>query len=454
MRKYLFFLSLLFLFNITFSQKQVLYNFAELPQSLLLNPAYETNYKFHIGVPLISSFSSSFGSSGLVLSDLFGVDGRNINDKVSTVLNSLSTRDFFQLNTQIEIFNGGFRLDDNNYLSFGFYHEIDAFSNYPKDLFLLFSEGNEVNRTFSASQINYKVDYTGVLHFGLTRKINKQVTLGTRFKIYSSAANLESNYNRGTFTTVQGTNNIYSHNFSNVDFEARTSGLISNNEYIDDPTAFLKNTFLGGNLGFGLDFGVNLRINDQLEFSASILDLGFINHKENIKNTKLEGDYVFEGVEFLYDESSSVNYWNQIDEQFKEQLPSTNNQESYISWRPTKLNAALKYSFGERRSKICYDNRYKDFYTDALGVQLFNVFRPGNQQFSLTAFYQKSFSDKFQTKITYTLDDFSLYNLGAGISTQIGNINFYGMVDNILEFRNLAKANSISLHFGFNLLFN
>lgn len=456
MKKFILFIIVLLSIKLVAQNKQVLYNFAELPQTLLLNPASETNYKFHIGVPLLSGFSSQIASSGIVLTDIFAIDNLNINDKISSILNNINVRDFIKFNSQIEVISGGYRLNDEIYLSFGFYEEIDAISYFPKDFLVLFNEGNEqyINRSFSASQINYKVDVLGVLHAGISKKVNENLTLGGRFKIYSSALNLESKNNTGIFTTVQGTNNIYTHYLNDVNVNFRTSGLVENDEYIDDPNTFLKNTFFGSNLGIGLDFGVTYHLTPQIEFSGSILDLGFINHKKNIKTTTTEGSFVFEGVEFLYNPNSSVNYWNQIDDRFKEELPTTDNQESYISWRPTKLNAALKYSFGERRSLVCYDNSLKDFYTDALGVQFYSVFRPLSPQLALTAFYQKSITNKIHTKITYTVDDFSYSNIGAGLSAQFGIVNFYGMVDNILEYQNLSSANSISFQLGFNLIFN
>jgi hypothetical protein len=458
MKKFLFSLLILFIYKVTAQNKQVLYNFAELPQTLLLNPAAETNYKFHVGVPLLSGFSTEFDSSGFVLSDIFAVDNQNINDKISTVLNSLSTTDFLKWNTQIEVLNAGLRINDKTYLSFGFYQEIDAIGYYPKDLFILFSEGNNphINKNFNASQLLYKLDVLGVIHAGITKKIDDKLTLGGRFKIYSSALNIESKNNTGTFTTVQGTNNLYRHYFNDVNIVSRTSGLVNSetNEYIQEADTYLKNTFLGGNLGIGFDVGITYHFSPQLEFSGSILDFGFINHKKNIKNTKAEGSFVFEGVDFLFDANSSVNYWDQIDERLKEQLPTTEDQESYISWRPTKVNAALKYSFGERRSKICYDNRFKDFFTDAIGVQFYSVLRPLMPQFALTAFYQKSLTNKIHTKVTYTIDDFSYANVGAGLSAQFGKVNLYGMLDNIFEYRNLSSANSLSLQLGINVIFN
>ena len=125
--KRLLLLFFIFLAFKTFSQnKQLLYDFAAIPQTLLLNPGAETNYKFHVGLPLFSGFSAEFGATGFTVSDLFAVDNRSINDKVSAVLNKLTTKDNIKINTQIEILNAGFRVNDKNYVSFGFYQEIDA----------------------------------------------------------------------------------------------------------------------------------------------------------------------------------------------------------------------------------------------------------------------------------------------------------------------------------------
>jgi hypothetical protein len=202
-----------------------------------------------------------------------------------------------------------------------------------------------------------------------------------------------------------------------------------------------------------LDFGLTYHMSSQLQFSGSIIDVGFVNHKKNIQNTAITGSFTFEGIEFEYD-GSNRNYWNELETAFKEQLPNTENNESYVSWRPTKVNAAIKYSFGEKRSKYCYDNTFKEFYTDAFGAQLYAVFRPLREQFALTGFYEKSLSNKLHAKVTYTLDDYSYYNIGLGVSAQIWKINFYGLLDNIAALSDISSANNISLQFGFNFIFN
>jgi hypothetical protein len=455
MKKLVLIFVLLLTVNIFSQNKQVLYDFAGLPQTLLLNPGLETNLKFHIGLPLLSGFSAEVASTGFSVADIFAINSRTITDRVHTVLNSINSSDYLKINSQIEVFSAGFRFDQKTYISFGFYEELDAIGYAPKDILSLLNEGNaaSLNRTFSVSQVLFKLDVLGVVHAGITKKLNDQLTLGGRFKVYSSSLNLETANNYGTFTTNLGSNNIYIQRLDNININLRSSGLVENNEYIYDANTYLKNTFLGGNLGVGLDFGLTYHMSPQLQFSGSIIDVGFVNHKKNIQNTAIAGSFTFEGIEFEFD-ASTRNYWEELETAFKEQILSTENNESYVSWRPAKLNAAIKYSFGEKKSKYCYDNTFKEFYTDAFGAQLYTVFRPLRQQFALTGFYEKSFSNKLHAKVTYTLDNYSYYNIGVGISAQVGKINFYGILDNIAELSDISNSNNISLQFGFNLLFN
>ena len=298
----------------SFSQnKQVLYDFAGLPQTLLLNPGLETDYKFHIGMPLLSGISSEIKSTGFSLSEIFSVNNNTINDKISAVLNKIDANDYLKVNTQIEVFSAGFRFDKKTYVSFGFYQELDAIGYLPKDALTLINEGNTsyLNKSFSISEMIYKLDVLGVIHAGISRKVSDKLTLGGRFKVYSSALNLETTNNQGTFTTRLGNNNMYIHHLDNVNFNARTSGLISNNEYISDASTYIENSLLGGNLGAGVDVGFTYHVTPQLQFSGSLIDFGFVQHTKNIKNNLIEGSFTFEGIEFEFD--SNRNYWGELD---------------------------------------------------------------------------------------------------------------------------------------------
>ena len=90
---YLLLGSLMLTMGISAQNKQILYDFNEIPQSLLLNPGMETDFKWYVGVPLLSGVSGYVGSNGISINDIFANDGIDINVKVrERVLNVLKPK--------------------------------------------------------------------------------------------------------------------------------------------------------------------------------------------------------------------------------------------------------------------------------------------------------------------------------------------------------------------------
>jgi hypothetical protein len=69
-----------------------------------------------------------------------------------------------------------------------------------------------------------------------------------------------------------------------------------------------------------------------------------------------------------------------------------------------------------------------------------------------TLFYYHKLFNFLSAKATYTIDPYSYYNVGLGIATGLGKFNFYVAVDNALYYGNIAKAKSVSLQLGFNII--
>jgi len=437
------------------SQQKLAFSFAESPQTLLLNPGAETNFRSHYGIPMLSDVSFDIGITGFKLNDLFSNDSRTFRTRFEAVLNKINATDYLSFNTKIDVLNIGFRLDKKTYLSFGFYEEIDFISYLPKDFIELFYYGNEpfINRNFSLAQVSMKGDFLGVFHAGISKKISEKLNIGARAKIYSSSINIESLNNFGTFNSSTGTDNIIRQSLNNINGQVRTSGIVdSDDEYVDDPNEYFSRTFLGGNLGLGLDVGLTYHFTSQLEFTASLLDIGFVKHSKNTKNFNIEGDYVLDGLNFEYDTSSLSNYWQQIEQDFRDRVITEETQEAYTSWRPMKINAAFKYSFGERREKSCYSKTHKEYYYNAIGFQIHNIMRPIKPQFSFTSFYEASLSKKVHTKFTHTINDYSATIFGAATSLQLGKLYVYGGLDNLLGVADVSTANSVAFNFGFNIV--
>lgn len=419
----------------------------------MLNPGAETNFSKHYGIPFFSGLNVSIGSTNVVLDDLFNDGGSTFQTMFERTLTQLKPEDYININTTIDVLNAGYRLNERDYLSFGFYQELDAIIYFPEDIVDLAYYGNNrfLNRTFSLSQLNAKAQILGVFHVGISRKISKKLNLGARFKIYSSSLNVETTNNSGTYTTYENNTNLLRQNLNNVDVELRTSGLIDGDRVKENLSSLYTQTFLGGNYGLGLDFGMTYHFSPQFEFTVSILDFGFVRYAKNTKVYKAEGDYSFDGVNFDFD--APRDYWQELQDDFEANVPSTETEEAYTSWRPAKINAAIKYSFGKIRRKTCFTATQKKYYYNAIGFQVHNTMRPLNPQLALTGFLETSLSEKFNTKITYTMNDYDSRSIGGGFSFQWRKLNVFGFVDNILGLRDLATANSAAFSLGIHLVY-
>ena len=91
-------------------------------------------------------------------------------------------------------------------------------------------------------------------------------------------------------------------------------------------------------------------------------------------------------------------------------------------------------------------------YNQSVGFQYFSVFRPKGPQIAATLFYYYRLSDYFSLKATYSADSYSYSNIGLGLVTTIKMVNFYIVANNLQWYSNLAKAKSVSLQFGLNII--
>ena len=128
---------------------------------------------------------------------------------------------------------------------------------------------------------------------------------------------------------------------------------------------------------------------------------------------------------------------------------------SYTTWRPTKFNASINRGFGTNLNGDCdCTNSGTDRYATNLGVQVFGIKRPRGVQGAVTAYVDRSWARFLRTKFTYTYDSFSNRNIGVLVSTKINKFNVYLAADNLLDYSNLARAQSASIQFGFQLIFD
>lgn len=438
--------------------KQLLYNFTSVPQSLSTNPGADFKYNYYFGVPLLSGISLNAGSTGFSAYDLFANDGVDFNTKLRSVLASTSRKDKVTLNEQIELFTGGFKVGDwqnHAYISFGMYQEFDFLSYMPKDLAILALDGNRdyLGKVFDLGDLNVKTEMLSVLHIGYNKNIRENLIVGARGKIYSSIFNATSTGNSGYIYTIPGTTTAYEQViYSNA--QLNTSGIspyidVNREVDVDAASDIQKKAFLGGNLGLGFDLGFTYYPKKNIQITASILDVGFIKHSKEVESFTYKGLYKYEGINPDFTDNNAAR---NIYEDFKKAIPFDTIYTKYTTWRPAKLNASYQYSFDDSRGGDCNCINDDSPYRNAIGAQLFVMTAPRAPIMALTGYYRRNVLSNLQLKATYTVDSYSFTNIGLGLSTNIGMFNMYILADNLLEYRDISKANNLSFQFGFNFI--
>jgi len=209
--------------------KQVLYGFEESPQSLMLNPGGKVNHKAHFGIPFLSQIHINGGASGVSVYDIFGKSEIDINTRIRNKIFEMKNTDFFTATQQLELINFGWRARNEIYFSGGVYQELDVITYFPRDLAILFWEGNQqyLDYEFDLGDVSTTGDLLMVYHFGANKQINNRLTVGVRAKLYASMFSYRSVNNSGSFVTRLNTTgvNIYDHTIENANVTVETSGL-------------------------------------------------------------------------------------------------------------------------------------------------------------------------------------------------------------------------------------
>lgn len=461
-------IALLTISGLMAQNKQLLYDFNDVPQSLLLNPGAEIKHDVFIGMPLLSHIHINAGSSGVNAYDLFADDGVDFNIKLGRVLAGMNAKDNLTFTQQLEVFSAGFKLKKSKdaFVSFGMYQETDFHMYLPEDYVDLVYSGNagNIGRVYDLSHLNLTAEMLSVFHVGYHKKVNEKLRVGGRLKLYSSVLNVKSTANKGSFVTNQGDDNIYSHQF-NLGLQAQTSGVASlldddNSAIKNDLNEVVKRMLFGGNLGAGVDLGFTYNFLNNWTATGSVQDFGAIYHAKDVENYSVEGAYTYNGINPLFPviQNNENDYWDTVSDEFENLFEVDTTATKYVSWRPLKLNTSVKYTFNKERVSSedcdCLDKTSAKISQTEIGAHLFAVKRPKGFQTALTVYGQKKFFGFLSLRGAYTIDRYSYSNIGLGMSAKVGPVNLYVMGDNLLGYRNLAKSNSASVQLGLNFVFN
>jgi outer membrane protein OmpA-like peptidoglycan-associated protein len=412
---YLFYF-LLFTATSYAQQNFVLYNMPFIPQSVYANPAQIPASRINIGLPGISSFYTCFGNSGFKLDDLFKTTGGVTTYNVDGLIGNLKTNNYITTSVHIDLLSFGFKVK-KNYFSFNLTEKADIWLRYPKAFLDFIWKGNGA---FLGTQQNFNFGINATHYrewgFGYTRELTEKLTVGGRLKVLSGMENVWTAKSDVTFYTDP---NDFSYKASS-DILVNTSADTAGFNHFNASKYFLNFK----NLGLGVDLGANYKLNDKFSFSASLIDLGYINWKSNTTNYQSKNPgaaFIYKGVGLSALGVDTVKF-DKVMQKMTDSLSKTfditkNNHNSYKTYLPAQMYVGANYSLNEKNiaGLLLY------------GQILDKTFRPG-----ITLSMSSRVGKVLTSSLSYSIFNRSYGNVGFGFSLNIGPVQLYMVSDNVL----------------------
>jgi len=436
-----FFYMLLFAPGVISSQQNnILFFMHSIPQSNFLNPAVQIDCGVFIGLPVISSVHANIANSGFTLNQLlekqsdtgFAIDA-------DFVANRLAPRNYLTTELHTSLLAIGIRRDQY-YFTFTINEKDNAMVFYPRDLVLFALDGNT---QFEGERLSFYS--TGIFfnHYreyalGISKQIDAAKTIGIKAKLLFGKLNIETDkMNLGLLTEENTFNLLFDADVkANASFpyslEVEDGNYDTVLRYDAPVTDYILNR---KNPGIAIDAGFIYEYTDQVTFSGSLLDLGFIRYASNLTNYSLQGDYLYNGP---LGDSTLVNrgyfrdLFNNLNASMEEELTF----EPYFHFLDPKLLLGASYRVNRNMT---------------LNALMYNRFHKMKYQNGLTISMLARPLKNLETSLSWSYMNRSILNIGAGIAYGNSPLQFYLVTDNLLAPLFPMSTKNLNLRFGLNI---
>ncbi len=434
------------------------------PQSNRVNPAYQPDCKFYIGIPLLSPARTAVSTSSLAWEDIIYHNPMQA-DSLITFLHPLGNKEAFlnklkpvnlitsDLGTAL--ISAGFR-SKVGYFSLDVSSRWDGNMYIPGDLAQLLVSGARDGEVYKLDGVGADLMAFDEISVGWSGEILDNLTIGARAKVLFGIGNISTKSSGLSLMTSQENWNLQSNMQFNIsvpfaevayDDEGNIEDVVID-EALDNPnfSTVSKYMFNGQNLGFGLDFGANYHPLEALQISVSVLDLGYIRWKDEVHQVEYKADYDFLGLEFNpFDLSEDYSFADFLDSSTSQLADSLSN---FLEFTP-----GVVYS-KRLNTKLFVGVSYDVTPSVNFGLLSRTDFLSGIITEQVTASANFKVARVLNFTLSYSYMNSYFKNIGAGLSINAGPVNLYLISDNAVNVLFWPEqSRSANLWFGFNLLF-
>jgi hypothetical protein len=434
----LFMAQALFISCLNAQNERSIYYMQQIPQASYANPAFMPGFKFYLSVPVVASNYVSYHNSGFNYNDVITKrpDDSLVFDQ-NKLLKAIGNNNDVGFTVQKEIFALGFKAG-KSYISFSLGVKGVANFHYTKDLMSLLINGNApfIGKTVEISGAKvYGMAY-GEAALGFAREITSKLKIGVRLKYLYGAAAVNSQDSKVTLTTNPATYALTAVSDIHVDYAYASKTKNNNDEF--DPAGITKNP------GFAFDFGADYKVNDKISLNASILDVGSITWNDKVSNfvsTIPNNSFTFNGIavnNLFSKNGSNDSTFNHLLDTLKNKFNVTETHKSFKTALVQRVNIGASWQLSTR---------------NLAGIIVRNEFFAGSYNPSVTLSLNHQFGRILSGTISYSYIDRSFTNIGAGFAANLGPLQLYAVVDNVLAPMQLKSTQTVNVQFGLNLVF-
>ncbi len=458
---FLFFITCLSSNKCLAQQDLILHNIPLVPQASYTNPAITPTANFYLGVPGISSLYFNAYNTGFKWSNL--ITHRAQDDSLvldtETFLKKLAKKNYLSTALQVDILTFGFRVK-KNYFSLNIIEKEYMRFTYPGDFFKLAIEGQGlstqlIGKTADFSGLGFDASLYTEFGLGYARDFSDKLTIGLKAKYLQGQVNITTAKSEIGLTTdattfdltgkstirvnTSGTDTL----FRGMAFDDWLYGMLPgvNIGYGGITTFNPMDIFKKDNRGIALDLGGNYQINDKFSVSGSVIDLGYINWKEQLKN------YTTDNSSFTYEGFDIRNFINAHGD------TNTTSIKTYFdsllnSFKPVETNEAYKSWLN---SKIYLTGNFYLNKNNNVGLTMYNEFYHGMHT-SVALSFSTRVKKGLHATVNYSVLHRSWNNMGAGLVLNLKGFEWYVTSDNFLGPIFPQHTKNFNIHTGFNIL--
>ena len=440
-----------------------LYFMKGVPQSNRINPARHPDCGFYIGIPLVSPYSTVLTSSSFSYGDI--IYPHPSEDSLITFLHGEGNKEEFLDN--LKPLNFVVSELGSSILSVGFGTKVGFFTvdvgsrldgsiYIPGDILRLLLEGADEGKDYNLNGLGVDISGFEEVSLGWSRPLGSRVEIGVRAKLLFGMGNLTTTRSDFSLSTSEDVWHIS----SNLEMKASLpfaeivydeDGMIED-IIIEDDLSNLNALSLAGmafnknNIGLGFDLGVDFRPSDRWLLSASVLDLGYIQWKDEVHELSYNRDYDYDGAEVDPFDFSDGNTFGDF-------------MDSTLSAIKDTLLDALEIGPGEKYSRRLNTKLYlgASWYATpdiSFGLLSRTDFLKETVVEQVTASANFKAGRYLNFSLSYSYMNSYFKNFGAGISLNAGPVNVYAISDNVFNLLLWPEeSRSASLWFGINMVF-